>query len=113
MKVWTAQYNYKGRDRLDITVKGNDPLGKYFAPTWEMVWGYKLGKITEEEYTKKYKTLMFLSYKEHKDKWEELLSKEEVTLVCFCAPGKFCHRTVLAEALSAFNVEYIGERKYG
>lgn len=37
----TAQYRYSGNDRLDITVKGNDPIGKIFAPTWEMVRLYK------------------------------------------------------------------------
>ena len=46
--VWTAQYQYKGPDRLDITVKTGI---KAFAPTWEMVMKSKQGKLSEEEYT--------------------------------------------------------------
>lgn len=40
MKVFTSQYKYKGKNRFDITVKSGD---KTFAPTWEMVMGYKKG----------------------------------------------------------------------
>lgn len=37
MDIWTAQYQYPGPHRLDITVKGQDPIGRLFAPTWDMV----------------------------------------------------------------------------
>ena len=41
--LYTAQYRYPGMDRLDITVKGQDRFGKFFAPTWNMVSGFKKG----------------------------------------------------------------------
>jgi len=49
MQLWTAQYRYPGPHRLDITVKGRDPIGKMFAPTWDMVKQYKAtgGEITD------------------------------------------------------------------
>ena len=28
MRLYTAQYKYAGDDRLDITVKGKDPMGR-------------------------------------------------------------------------------------
>jgi len=36
LTVYTAQYRYSGLDRLDITVKGQDPFGRVFAlhGTW-------------------------------------------------------------------------------
>ena len=46
LKFYTAQYRYKGEDRMDITVKGQDPIGKMFAPTWAMVMGLKDGKLS-------------------------------------------------------------------
>ena len=55
LKVYTAQYGYRGKDRLDITVKSGD---RTFAPTWDMVMDYKSGKITQEEYTEMYYDLM-------------------------------------------------------
>jgi len=59
LKVFTAQYSYQGKDRLDITVKSGD---RTFAPTWDMVKAYKAGRITQEEYTEMYHALMRRSY---------------------------------------------------
>jgi len=111
MKVWTAQYRYSGPDRLDITVKGKDPFGKLFAPTWEMVMGLKGGKITETDYRSEYISLL-LERSREKINWADMIS-EDRTLVCFCKPGAFCHRVILAQFLAkAFNiVEYMGERE--
>lgn len=87
---------------LDITVKSGD---KVFAPIedprnpWDLVMGYKQGTISVEEYTERYTALMRKSYKENKARWLELLSYESVVLCCYCPPGDFCHRTLLAEML--------------
>jgi len=112
LEVWTAQYRYNGPDRLDITVKGQDPLGKYFAPSWEMVMKCKQGKISEEEYTRKYLNLMQKSKQEHPEAWEKLLSRKRVVLVCFCPPGAFCHRVILAKLLEKYGAVYKGEIKW-
>ena len=64
MKLYTAQYKYSGDDRLDITVKGKDAIGKIFAPSWKMVMQSKQGKMTREEYNHLYKIRMRKSYKE-------------------------------------------------
>jgi uncharacterized protein YeaO (DUF488 family) len=114
MKIYTSTvYGYGGPDKLDITVKSGDPV---FAPTWEMVMGYKSGKVSESEYTQAYTSLMRLSWQRHRDRWLEVLAMEEVTLVCYCKPGDFCHRRLLAIFLAAvaeyFNmpVEVCGEK---
>lgn len=106
LKIYTSQYRYSGKNRLDITVKSGD---KTFAPIWDMVSKYKKGLITEEEYTKEYYKLMRNSYKNHKDKWDQLLDQDEVVLVCFCKKGSFCHRYLLAEILVKLGAEYRGE----
>ncbi|MCL6477087.1 MAG: hypothetical protein K6T65_01600 [Peptococcaceae bacterium] len=110
LKVFTAQYGYRGKDRLDITVKSGD---KTFAPTWDIVMAYKAGKITQEEYTAMYYALMRQSYRKNRQRWEEVLSMDRVVLVCFCRAGDFCHRLLLAQVLQKLGAEYCGEIKGG
>ena len=110
MKLYTAQYKYAGDDRLDITVKGNDPVGKIFAPTWKMVMGTKSGNISWDDYKEMYRELMRESYRRSSHIWEEVLSRKQLTLVCFCKDGDLCHRYLLAEFLAKLGAEYIGER---
>lgn len=108
LKVYTAQYNYQGEGRLDITVKTGD---KTFAPTWEMVMKSKQGKLTEQEYTYMYYSLMRHSYVTNRRRWDELLSEDRVVLVCFCRKGNFCHRVLLADILIRLGANYCGEIK--
>lgn len=95
IKIQTAQYNYSESDRLDITVKGKDKLGSIFAPSWEIVNGYKNGTLSEKEYELKYYEILDNSYKQNRDKWEEFFNLKYVTLVCFCKKQTFCHRYLL------------------
>ena len=110
LKLYTAQYRYAGNDRLDITVKGKDPVGKVFSPTWRMVMGSKEGRISWDEYSVLYRNLMRESYQKHLDTWNNLLSRDEVTLVCFCKLGDPCHRYLLADYLVKLGADYFGER---
>lgn len=106
LRVYTAQYRYSGDNRLDITAKTGESI---FAPSWDMVWGLKKGKITEEQYTKAYRKLMELSIQKHPEAWKHLLSRDTVVLVCFCAKGQFCHRILLAQILEELGAKYMGE----
>lgn len=111
MRVYTAQISYRGADGLDITVKSSRGLARAFAPTWEIVLGHKAGTISDEEYVQRYKAMLRRSYVRNRKAWEWLLAQEEVTLLCYCRRGKFCHRLILADILSqAFGAEYRGER---
>jgi len=106
MKLYTAQYKYVGNDQLDITVKGKDPIGRCFTPTWKMV----MGSISWDEYKAMYRELMQKSYRENLGAWNDILGRDEVTLVCFCASGTDCHRYLLAGYLEKLGAEYMGER---
>jgi uncharacterized protein YeaO (DUF488 family) len=108
VKIFTSKIGYKLSDGMDITVKSGD---LDFAPTWDMVSGSKSGKMTKEEYTRRYTELMGLSYRNMKASWERLLSSDRVTLLCYCNKGKFCHRKLLAELLHINfpEAEYVGE----
>jgi uncharacterized protein YeaO (DUF488 family) len=108
LKVYTSNVKYKGNDRLDITVRTGD---LDFAPTWDMVMGHKNGTLSDEEYTERYMNILRVSFSNVHQKWVDIMEMEEITLVCYCKSGKFCHRKILAEVFSKFkDVEYIGER---
>jgi hypothetical protein len=111
--LWTAQYRYPGPDRLDITVKGSDPIGCVFAPTWDMVRKYQNGQEGQDTYTERYWTLMKERLQDVNEAVKWILSKDQVTLVCFCTAGSFCHRILVAKLLDKNipKITYQGERK--
>ena len=112
--LYTAQFRYTGKDRKDITVKSGD---KSFAPTWDMVMGVKEGRITEQRYAEMYLALLTSRYETSNNMVEACCRVVEdaiagdVTLVCYCPAGAFCHRHLLVGWLTTnWKVNYGGER---
>jgi len=113
MDLYTTQI-YKSRndpDLLDITVKGKHPIGKVFAPSWDIVMGHKDGKYTDAQYISVYYTMMLDSYAKHRKVWDWVLAQPRVVLACYCPTGNFCHRHLLVEYLTSPNLgaNYLGE----
>lgn len=83
---------------LDTTVKtGTSP----FAPTWDIVWGHKQGTVSDDEYTKCYRSLMKESWVQRRAEWMETLqSTNKLALACYCRPDTFCHRHLLKDMFS-------------
>ena len=118
--IYTAQYRYKGVDRLDITVKGNDPIGRVLAPTWGMVKEIKAGTMSQTEYIWHYLQKVERSRTINYAEWIKPLEWAQhlgtLTLVCFCPPDSFCHRIIAANYLCSImnpeghNLVYKGER---
>lgn len=115
--LYTAQYRYSGQDRLDITVKGNCPAGRLYAPTWNMVMGMKKGTLSKEEYTKQYYQLLIDRWNGNGRSEMEVLVKitktqgRDLTVVCFCPSGTFCHRYLMVNFFKYnWDVPYGGER---
>jgi hypothetical protein len=115
--VWTGQLTrYNSPDLLDITVKGDDPVGKYLAPTWDMVTRYRRGVLSEKFYSFEYSLLIANSFKNDKQAHDaiKLISrKQKVTFVCYCKSGAFCHRHLAINAIRSLcpevHVKYMGE----
>jgi hypothetical protein len=98
---------------IDITIGSGD---KVFAPTWKMVNGIKNGTMSEDEYTAKYRFMMGQSRGIHWPRWNDLLCANTVYLACYCPPGEFCHRYILANILVeeyGDDIEYMGEYMMG
>jgi uncharacterized protein YeaO (DUF488 family) len=117
LKIWTAQYQYKGEDRIDITAKSAVYPWNVFAPTWEMVMEYKRmvqkGRAAEAEsiYVKRYTHIIEQAWKTHHQQLSGLIKSDKtITLVCFCRSGDFCHRVPLAKHFETLGATYLGER---
>jgi len=111
LNVYTAQYRYNGEDRKDITVKLAKLPWKLFAPTWPMVMDYKRTG-DEQKYIEQYNVIIKkASCTLGDDLYKLIHSDRTITLVCFCAAGKFCHRVLLAQHFAQLGANYIGERK--
>lgn len=131
-EVWSAHMSYAGEDRFDITRKSGGAAGAPFAPPEDaFLEAIRRRKALEqrrlvpksgasatdavraawEAYREAYREAMRRSFLAHKSAWLELLTKPEVTLVCYCAVPTRCHRIVLAaEILPKLGKTYRGER---
>lgn len=101
MELWTIQIAQwrklqgTGIELIDTTVKSQ--LHKPFAPTWDLVMGYKSGEFSEAFYREQYIELMRHSYRSNPDYWLTFLTKDKIALGCMCRAGQFCHRHILNE----------------
>lgn len=75
-----------------------------------MVMSLKKEEITREQYIEEYTERMRRSYRENRERWEEILGLDEVVIACYCKPHQFCHRVLLAKMLEKCGAEYLGER---
>jgi hypothetical protein len=117
MDIYTAQYKYAGDDRMDITVKTATSPGIVLAPTWNMVMSHKDQKLSDWDYTVKYFSLLVgrmnapeMNGRVNRSAFNNLTENKQITLVCFCPSGVFCHRVLAARMLESMGYgKYIGE----
>ncbi len=53
---------------------------------------------------------MRVSYRENRGTWDDVLSRDEVTLCCYCTDAAHCHRRLVADMLVKLGATYGGER---
>lgn len=131
LRVSTARLGYVGADALDITRKSGGTTGEPFAPSWSILSPAldarhhaeqlrKQGNHQEAErreaaawdvYAPKYLEEMRSSYARNRARWNELLARPSVTLLCYCPQPTRCHRTLLAGILEKLGAEVVGEVK--
>ena len=118
LKVYTSRMTFGGPDTLDVTRSGNHPTGVLFAPSWGLVQPYLNARQSGLEtlalwrkYEDAYRAEMERTRKVYPSRWSDLLSRESVTLLCFCVNPQRCHRTVLAAMLGELGASVMGERQ--
>ncbi len=114
MEIWTSTIRYKGSDKADVTRKFATGYCEALAPPWALINDLRYGRITEQEYESRY---MDRLENEVPIAFPELLMIDykkkygSITLCCFCKPGAFCHRVLLAKWLESMCFgDYKGER---
>lgn len=108
-QIWTLQISRsKKTDRneihlLDTTAKSGI---REFAPAWNDVMRYKDGYLSKEQYTDIYLRKMRDSQTSFPSMWKRLLEHKKVAVMCYCTPGKFCHRHLFVPLMA----KYLEER---
>ena len=107
LKIKSGNINaYKDTDKLDITVMSAKGVGKYFAPTWEMVKGFKNGKLSWAEYESMYLEKLRQLWISNRWVFRELFNLDSVTFVCYCKNDIQCHRRLLREIIVKIGKRY-------
>ncbi len=78
-------------------VKQNINIYKPLAPSWGLVSEFKKCMITETQYERKYYATV-LNRLNPEEVYQELGA--DAVLLCWEAPGKFCHRHIVARWLN-------------
>lgn len=106
--VHTARVDSRDPDVIDITVKSaSTDIGKFFAPTWDMVNGVKSGKISEAQYTTMYEELLRSRYTTSASMLSNFLwERRRVVFTCYCATGEFCHRHLAVNVLAKIGMKF-------
>lgn len=113
LEVYTARMGYRGPDWLDVSLQGNDKrtepgghrgIGFWFAPPPSLLYPFlsarRHGRETPEMQAQ-YRTRYLAHLRERyrgptRAAFDTLLAWPRVVLLCFCEPGEFCHRRLLA-----------------
>lgn len=94
---------------LDTSIKSGEWR---LAPTKTLLYGYKYGDVTEEQYTTVYNALLKERYEKEPEYFKAILNKHTVAFGCYCPDGKFCHRHLLIKFFEGItDVERCGEIK--
>lgn len=84
---------------FDITVKSGRE--KLFAPDDQVLWAYKRGEVTDEQYTELYFQRLKKNIAANPDVFESFLQLEgPIAAACYCRAGKFCHRHLFVEFMA-------------
>jgi hypothetical protein len=107
LHVYTAQREaYHGRDALDLT-RATALSESFMSAGTRACRAQSTAMVAVRE---RYLTFLRLSYRSHRVRWETLLTRSRIVVLCSCAPGTLtCRRYVLAETLGKLGAVLCGE----
>lgn len=98
---------------FDITVKSGFKL---FAPEDAVLWAYKRGEVSDDQYTDLYLERLRNNFRASPEGFRTFLEREGKTAVaCYCPAGKFCHRHLFVSFIkelgddNGYTIKYRGE----
>jgi len=75
------------------------PLVECLRPTKDLVWGVKYRGMSGDWYIQGYRNLLVARWPAVSVWLASLTPEQDATFVCFCRPGVFCHRHLIARML--------------
>lgn len=102
LEVWTGRIcDWRYWDNTDVlfvdtSLKSGE---KEFAPTPELLWPYKQGIVSKDEYEQVFLNLTRKRFQRNPDPWYWLIHQQKICLACYCKEGEFCHRHLLKEMI--------------
>ncbi len=94
MTVLTRGQIKPGVIGIDTSVKSASGLWRSFAPTWQMVMGWKRGALSWEQYAAQYREILT---RVPAVVWTTLAAQAEARLLCYCRDGLPCHTHLIIE----------------
>ncbi len=91
-----------------ISVGGGQGMSKYWPiqflyPQYEeMVMAHKRKEISDQQYRHMYKELLGKRWSLVKWWLDSLSADKDITLLCFCKEGNFCHRRQIASMVKVY-----------
>lgn len=76
------------------------PGAECWYPTKELVWGHKYKGMSDAAYIAGYKALLRQRWPQIVAWCRSLTATEDVTLLCYCREGEFCHRRIMAKLIA-------------
>jgi len=98
---------------IDATLKSGDTR---LAPDPKLLFDYKSGSITDNEYSDRYLKIMRNRFRENKHLLLDLLAGRDIAIACYCKANTFCHRLILKDILMKIaiseNIELVDKGEF-
>ena len=109
-----ASVNDKQRHKGQVFCTTMKPMAELpriecLCPTKELVYGHKYEGKSDKWYIDGYRKLLADRWSEVKAWLNGLDASKDITLVCYCREGKFCHRQLMARMLEKWRPDIVIE----
>jgi len=85
---------------LDVTAKSAQGIGRFFAPSWDLVMGFKNGLIPVAAYSAHYRRVYLAALaSQFVGVLFQAVGDRELVLLCYCRENHFCHTLLLRDWL--------------
>jgi len=116
--LYTASYfepkHHHGRK---LSISKSVPKGfkvdgslSFLVPSSQLLTDWKVGQISEDEYTQRYRVQIKQSWSDVTTWLNNLAPQPQTTLLCWERQGEFCHRNLVARLVEKYRPDCFGGR---
>ena len=103
VRLYRGQVGRSEEEGVDVSQKSAGPIGRPFAPPWDLVMGSKRGEIDWSTYRSRYFQQLFHNQSAPVFRlWEEgVRLGGELAVLCYCPmSNSYCHTVLLIQWLT-------------